>query len=528
MSAPGDDDLPGSGAASDAGDGVEAESFEPLAHDAWGADLAWDEQDRVLAREAVNDDGNAKRLIRRHGDDLMHVRGVGWFVWDGAKWADDDAAGGEDGALVRCHQTGRSIHAEAKALEAKPPAGLDPEDLEDRVGKLHKFATASGNAARIRAMLEVARPYLRVALSEIDADPLLLNVANGTLDLRNAAELTLRRPSRADRITRQAPVAYDPKADCPRFMAFIERILPDRDERAFVRRYLGYALTGLTSEQKMCVWHGRGANGKSTLLEVVARLLGQYVATTPVDSLLHSGAPRSGSEATPDLARLAGSRMVRASEPEVGSRLAEAQIKSLTAGEAIVVRKLREDFFEFTPRFKLVLSCNVQPTVKGTDDGIRRRILLVPFTVQIPPEERDPELVPKLLREGPGILNWLLEGYQDWSEIGLAAPEAVQLATNDYFETADNVGAFLRQCTETVPGAEVQARLLYDGYRHWCTSNAIDAVSNTLFGKRLRELGVVRLEGGAFRRYRDVQMARWLADQLDQLQQGLPEARGGG
>lgn len=286
--------------------------------------------------------------------------------------------------------TADAIADKAKALDSDPPdtSGMTEKQAAEaraehdkRVEAHYKFGNASGNAPKISAMLTEAAPHLRRPPADMDRDPMLLNVANGTLDL-SALDAGLRSHDRDDRITRVAPVAFDPDADCPRFREFLDRILPDKEVHVFVQTFFGYALTGDTGEQKLAAFHGAGANGKSTLQNIVAAVMGDYAMTTPIDSFLHNNR-KGGGDATPDLARLPGARLVIASEPEIGARISESVVKAITGGDMMAVRRLHKEFFEFRPEFKLVFSCNIKPTIRGADEGIWRRIMLVPFDKQI-------------------------------------------------------------------------------------------------------------------------------------------------
>ncbi|MEL6374600.1 MAG: phage/plasmid primase, P4 family, partial [Pseudomonadota bacterium] len=414
----------------------------------------------LLARELLNDTGNARRLIARQGLDLVHVEEWGWGAWDGARWRFDD---GDARALIKAHETAEAIFDEAEAL----PGFNDPEperpaipkrqctsldDVKawgvweqwDRRRKRHvaavadvkDFALQSGNRGRADSMLATAAPYLRRRHDEFDVDPWSINVANGTLRMQGD-RIGLYPPQRSDRATKCATVRYDPEAGCPRWQTFIAEIFPGQPEiQVMVQRWLGYCLTGSIAEQRCVVFEGQGSNGKSVLMNVVAAMLGDYATTTPVETFLHNDR-KSGSGPSPDIARLAGARMVRTSEPEPGSRLSESTIKQFTGGELMVARKLHRDFFEFRPRAKLTMSVNVRPVIVGKDHGIKRRILVVPFgrifskdeIAEAAAKRGGVALEDALLEEASGILNWMLDGLRLWREDGLAVPTAVTTAT---------------------------------------------------------------------------------------------------
>lgn len=458
---------------------MSAEDIREAVEHARQADDAPPPDDAELARLHCNDLGNAERFRARHGRDFLHVRDVGWHVWLGTHWS---AKEGPDRARIAAHQTARAILTEAGTLG---------DDAASKRLLKHGFDT--GSSGRLSSMLQEAVPYLGVEPGDLDGDPALFNTAAGTLVLRGACQL--RPHARADRISKLSPVAYDPDADAPRWRTFLHRILPDPELRVFVQTWFGYALTGHTGEQVLAFFYGSGANGKSTLLEVVGEVMGTYATVLPFQSLLHNDM-RGGADASPDLARLPGARLVWAAEPETGSRFSEALLKQLTGGDRMVVRHLRRDFFEFAPVFKLTLSGNNKPTIRGQDEGIWRRMLLVPFTETIPPDERRPDLKAHLLAEAPGILNWLLDGCRVWLERGLRVPEAVRAATETYRSESDLLGEFLTSCTRRAEGGRVQAKRLYDAYVSWARDNAASPITGTLFGRLLSERGYHKEKAG--------------------------------
>lgn len=459
-----------------------------------------------LCRLLRNDIGNAERLRRRFGGVLLYVIDVGWHWWDGARW---DMQRGEIEAQKLAHRTSRAIFGEARALALEGPgrvlvtdketgAVIDQEEtiaeFVKRVDAHRRWASTSGNAPKLKALLEQAAPYLSARVTELDSSPYLLNLPNGTLDL--AAErvpdmphASIRPHDPADLISKVARAAYAPDATCPTFDAFMAEILPDAEVRAFLQRWFGYCLTGLTVEQCLVFLYGTGANGKSTLVELLLWILGDYAMTLNFASLYHDDRKRGG-EATPDIAQLPGARMVLASEPEAGVRFSESLVKTLTGDESIKARNLNKGFFEFTPEFKLTLAGNHKPTIRGQDEGIWRRIHLVPFTVQIPKERRDRKLKDKLRAEASGVLNWLIEGAREALERGLMPPASVAAATEQYRSESDQLGQFLSDETVKMHGKRVQATVLYGRYCDWCKDNAAEPISATLFGRRLRDRGM--------------------------------------
>lgn len=475
-----------------------AESFDGAAAD-----------DRALADLPRNDRGNALRLIARRGADLIWVEETGWFVWDGRVWRRDPEAAA---AALLAYETAVGIEAEARALEAeareelaelaamldRPRRRDDPDAVtvwRARLTAHFGWAVTSGNQARAVAMLEAARPDLTRQARELDADPDLFCVANGTIELRRQG-LWFRAHDRADLVSRMAAVDYDPAARAPKFGEFLGRVLPETEVAEFMQTLAGYILTGETGEQVMAILTGKGANGKSTLLNCMGGAMGDYAMAAAVESFLYQDRGGGGDKASPDMARLPGARMVSVSEPEIGARLSESRVKAVTGGEPIIARRLHKDFFEFDPAFKLLLSCNSKPTIRGSDDGIWRRIVIVPFGVQIPEGERVKDMHKALLKaEGPGILNWMLEGWRRWRGDGLAAPKGVTDAGEEYRRDSDPIGEFARWAVVEGPGS-VGATRLYALYSAWVRRDGIDPVSQTLFGRKLGDMGFHKERAG--------------------------------
>lgn len=460
--------------------------------------------DRALADLGRDDIGNAERLIARHGQDLRRTPGLGALVFDGQRWRLDEE---EAEALKRAQITARAIRKEADALREEAGEVSDgalKKQLLERAAAQRKWATQSANNQRLNAMLTQAWPHLGHDLDRWNAKPHLFNVMNGTLEF-DGPDMKLRPHSRDDYITHMAGVAYEEDATCPEFRAFLDRVLPpatdaygeeDRSLQRFVQRALGACLVDSVRDQAMIVFHGGGANGKSTLLNAIARVMGSYCMTVAVQTLLYS--EQSGSNASPDVARLAERpRMIRVSEPEPGAKLSEGGVKSLTGGEPIVARKLQQAPMEFQIVGKIVLSCNNRPSIRGGDDGIWRRILLVPWKVQIPPEEqreKGPALEAALEREAPGILNWLIDGLSDYFERGgLDPPESVLAETLAYRTDSDVIGRFIAECCVKGEGARCDGVELYDAFKAWSKDEGMkEPLSANMVGRRLTDRGFAR------------------------------------
>ncbi len=416
----------------------------------------------------LTDLGNAERFIARHGKALRYCYPWRkWLVWAGARWERDEA--GRVHRLAK--ETVRGIYREAS----------DAED-EDRRKALAKHAAASESEARIRAMVELAKSEAPVSPDELDTDPWLLNVLNGTIDLRTGQ---LREHRREDLITKLSPVEYDPAARAPTWDAFLGRVLPGEELRGFVQRAVGYSATGDTSEQCMFIHHGPGANGKSTFQETASAALGDYAMRTPTETLL---VKRSGGVPN-DVARLKGARLITASETEEGRRLAESLVKDLTGQDTISARFMWAEWFDFKPTHALHLSTNHKPEIRGTDPAIWRRIRLVPWGVTIPPAEQDKKLPEKLRDELPGVLAWIVCGCSAWLREGLQAPEEVRKATRAYRAEMDVLAAFLADCCLRDEDETAFAGELWGAWKLWCEETGEYAGTQKRFGGQLAERG---------------------------------------
>jgi putative DNA primase/helicase len=275
-------------------------------------------------------------------------------------------------------------------------------------------------------------------------------------------------------MTKITAIAPDRSCATPLWQKFLKRITgSDQELITFLQRIAGYSLTGGVSEHAMFFGYGTGANGKSVFTNTIAGILGDYATTAPIETFTASNHDRHPT----DLAGLRGARLVTATETEEGRRWAESRLKALTGGDRVSARYMRQDFFEFTPQFKLLISGNHKPGLRSVDEAIRRRINLLPFNVTIPPAERDPDLSVKLNAEAEGILAWMLQGCLDWQRDGLATPEAVRTATDLYLQSEDAIMAYLDDYCERDPTAFESIGALFKGWQSWCDATGEYCVS---------------------------------------------------
>ena len=417
----------------------------------------------------LTDLGNAERLAAKFGDEIRYVEGLGWLAWTGQRWS---GTGGEFEVLNRAGLTVRAMYAEA--------ATLHEADARER---LAKHAHQSEARARLDAMVSLVKAKVWATLDGFDIDPYLLNVQNGTVDLQTGA---LRRHARADYITKLSPVCYEPGATAPTWNRFLKEIMNGNDGLVrYLQRALGYSLTGLTTEQVLFMLYGSGANGKSTLLRIWGEMLGDYAMQTPTETLM---VKREGAIPN-DVARLVGARLVTAVEVSEGRRFDEALVKQVTGGDPVSARFLRQEFFQFTPAFKLFLAVNHKPSIRGGDHAIWRRIRLIPFDVRIADAQQDRRLLEKLRAEFPGILAWAVEGCRAWQEEGLGVPAEVRAATDAYRTEEDTITEFIADCCHIGRALEVYSSDLYSAYTVWCTDAGEPCATQKKLGGLLRERG---------------------------------------
>jgi putative DNA primase/helicase len=442
-----------------------------------------------LATLHHTEDAYAKRMALLHGEEIRYVELVNrWIEWDGQRWAVDESKN------ARMQGRAKAMLA-ATYLAAGSITGKEQKEQIELQDAFRKAVRGKENKRAIDALIDLTRsePGIRIRPDDLDSDPMLFNAANGTIDL-NTGRLLPHDPKGL--ITKLSPVAFDPEAACPLWDMFIGQVFDGNAALiAYVRRALGYLLTGDTSEQDFWIAYGGGANGKSTLFNTVLRVLGDYGTATPFTTFDAETQSKYGN----DIAALKGQRFVFASEAERERNLAEARVKLVTGQDAISCRFLFGEYFQYVPQFKVWLAVNHKPNIRGVDRGIWRRLKLVHFAINFE-DTLDTHLPETLAGELPGILNWLLAGLADWRKIGMDEPECVKAATDDYRIENDVLGQWIEQKCEIGPDYSANATVLYRDYKAWLTENDNDKypLSAKTFGIQLGERpGVTKSSGTA-------------------------------
>jgi putative DNA primase/helicase len=426
--------------------------------------------------EKYTDLGNARRFVARYRGAVLYCEAWGrWFLWDSMRWAEDERLE----VMARAADLIRSLYAVAKKIK----------DEDERKAFLSHLIKSESHRS-IHAMVTLAKSDRTVARhpDDFDNDQWLCAVKNGTLDLRTGQ---LRSHDQKDMMTKLAPVVYDPAAQCPNWLAFLDMIMLGRQSLVdFLKRALGSSLTGITSDKAMFILYGPGGdNGKSTMVEVIEMLLGNYARRTPVETFLKK---REGSIPN-DIARLRGARFVWAAENDRGVRLAESLIKEMTGGDRMAARFLHGEFFEFMPTFKIWFATNHKPTIRG-DAAIWRRLKLVPFDYTIPKDRQKKrhEVMAMFQSELPGILNWAIEGCLEWQRDGLGVPDEVINATREYESEQDTFSMFLEEKCVRVGNARVLSLALYREYKTWAEEHGETATSHKTFASLMSERGFAK------------------------------------
>jgi putative DNA primase/helicase len=424
--------------------------------------------------------GNAERLAYKFGQNILYCPPwKNWLIWNDKFWEKDAT-----GEIMRMAKgTVRSISKEANKISD-----------EKKKKELKEHSKKSETKFKLNAMIYLAQSELglQVKPEDLDKNSWFLNVQNGTIDLQNGQILT---HTREHLITKITPIEYNPNATCPAWDSFLNRIMGGNQNLIqYIKRAIGYTLTGDNREQCLFFMYGTGANGKSTFLETIRAMLTGYAQQTDFSTFLNKRESIRN-----DVAGLQGARFVSGVEAEPGKQFAEGFIKRLTGGDTVKVRFLYQEFFEYEPTFKIFLAANHKPTISGTDPAIWRRIMMIPFTVVIPENERDKGLKDKLKLELSGILNWAVQGCLEWQKFGLMPPKEISRATDEYKAEMDVLGNFIEDCCVITSHSRISKTDFYSAYENWCQKNREQPISKKAFGAKLKERGIEDGKSGNIR-----------------------------
>ena len=449
----------------------------------------------------LTDAGNADLFAALYKGTVFYDRRLRrWLIWKKDRWRVED----DNGMLQLAKEAAHSRFRLALRLK------------DDRERAEHcSWAGKSESFYRLRVTVELAKshPFIRHESEEWDASSWLLGVANGVVDERTGK---LRKERAEDRITLHSSVRYDENATCPRFEQFLAEVFEnDRELIDFIRRAIGYSLTGITREQCAFLCFGTGANGKSTLLRLLHHVMGEYGYNLPFSAF----ELKARSSIPNDMAKLLGKRFVTASETQEGVKLNEQRVKAVTGEDRLTARFLFKEFFEFDPTHKIWLAFNHKPLIGDDSYSMWRRIRLIPFERQFADGQKDEHLFEKLKAETAGVLAWAVRGCLEWQEKGLGMPPAVATATQDYREESDHVGEFIDQCCSLNQQGSVSAAELWKCYEEWAKQSGETPLARNVLSQRLQARGLKKVRPGHDKVW------RWLGIccTTDAGTQGFPE-----
>lgn len=420
---------------------------------------------------------NRDFFVKAYSDEVKYC--ISWnkfLIWNGTCWQIDTRGRVEEKCVDFIHKMYRAMRF------------IDVAKVKIQ---FEKHLIRSENYHRIQSLVGLLKMSkdLKVEDFELDRDNYLFNTSSQTINLKSCK---IKEPAIGDFITKRSKFVFDKNAQCPIWNMFLQQIFnQDKDLIRFVQKAMGYSLSGDTSEQCLFILWGTGANGKSTFLNVLQQLFGDYASSTGTDTFM-----KKSSEHSNDIARLKGLRLVTTSEVEQGKPLSESLIKQITGEDELTARFLYGEYFSFRPTFKIFMATNHKPRIRGADNGIWRRIKMIPFTVTIPPEQRDKNLTEKLIAENSGILNWLLAGYVMWKKEGLSMePAAIRDANEEYRMDMDSVGTFVKECLDIDASLKwrLNNTLLYNTYMKWCAKNNERLQSQKWLTQRMVEKGLKRM-----------------------------------
>lgn len=431
-----------------------------------------------------SDLGNAERIYDKYGNDILWCEEWDkWVIWSPTVAAIRDRfrAKRVEKESIPKWVIDRWLAAPLIALDsAREMHALDRLVPEDEKKSYHTFVKRSENKTGVRDALEILKTFVPSCADDFDASDYLLNCANGTLDLR---KMSIHQPKREDLITKSLPIEWDPNAECPRWKEFLKYVMDGNDEVVeYLQRAAGYSLTGITQEQCFFLCTGHGGNGKGTFINTITRIVGDYGMTTPMSTFIEA----SGDSIPNDIARMKGARFVSAQEKAANRSFDESKLKTLTGEDPVSARFLRAEFFEYYPKFKIWMSMNGEPTIRGDDDGIWRRIRLIKWNVRLADKGIDKHFQVRLQEEYPGILRWMVEGARDWIQRGgLDEPEDVSRWTNEYRLAEDLIGQWIEDRCVISPDAYEYSSAMYRDFERWATDRNLKPHGQKRWSQRL-------------------------------------------
>lgn len=457
--------------------------------------------------EMLSDVANAERFAQKHVGKLAFVaQRQQWLQFDEHAWKHDESRY----VIQHAIQVTEDMLVESSAMLLKAYQEKDKTIRDSIIAKairLQKHMQASQAKPKLEAMVALAStfPEITVMQSQLDNNNMLFGVQNGVLELDTG---TFRNGSPEDLITRQSKTDWkggDEEIGCPVFENFLREVQPDPDVRHWLQKFIGYCLTGCVDEQIFVIFQGGGSNGKSVFMEAIKKVLGEYARTVQFDTFVHR--EKAGSEPRNDLAALDKVRLVVANEGAEGARLDECVIKACTGDDKITARFLHKEFFEYEARFKVVLITNHKPVIAGTDNGIWRRVILVPWTVTIAVGKRDKKLKEKLEQELPGILAWCMKGLHLFQEQGLSdLPKPLISSNEEYRKDSDIVGMWIDECCELHSECFTSNPDIYESYDKWAKSFGFRPLSQKSLAEKFKERGLVKGKGSGERGWNGIRL----------------------
>lgn len=432
----------------------------------------WNKPKKRTVARSWDDTGRGQRLNDQFGDVFRYMAtDKTWYFYNGSYWELDN---------------GRHIELAAEkvvnSIKAENPdfSFATQQDKERAMREWNKFIKESRSHIAKVHMIDEFKKYVTIDHGLFDHDNMLLNTESGYVDLTNGE---LKDHDIKKMFSEQTAAEYSDNIDCPMWKDFLDQIFNhDEDLIHYIQKAVGYSVTGSTAEQVFFLLLGTGRNGKSVFINTIRNILGSYAKQMSVESII---VHNSSGSANSDIARLENTRLVTSSEANEGSRLDESLVKQLTGGDRILARFLYGQEFEYDPKFKIWMATNHLPFIRGTDEGIWRRIKVIPFNVQIPANKVDKNLENKLKAEWTGILNWIVQGAIMWQVEGLKDPEVVQDASKQYRENMDPLEAFLDECCKAGSNYTIMGRPLYNAYRDWARESNEHLMSMTKFGREM-------------------------------------------